>query len=207
MKWAVRKYWRYVWNLSPIGLFREYVLLRRFPILPYRNSHLRLARGCEVAGPGRLLLGVRWPSCRYMPSQMLTCRASRIEIKGQFSIFSGYTISVNENASLCLGSGYVNMGLRLGCFKSIEIGENVAIGPNVTIRDSDNHRFCDNEPAQPIRIGDHVWIGMGSTVLKGVSVGDGAVIAAGSVVIRDVPARSLVAGVPAVVKMTDVHWG
>ena len=51
-----------------------------------------------------------------------------------------------------------------------------------------------------------VWIGTGATVLKGVTIGDGAVIAAGAVVTRDVPARSLVGGVPARVIRTDVDW-
>ena len=58
----------------------------------------------------------------------------------------------------------------------------------------------------PIVIGDHVWIGTNAIVLKGVTIGDGAVIAAGAVVTRDVPAHSLAAGVPARVIRSDVHW-
>lgn len=49
----------------------------------------------------------------------------------------------------------------------------------------------------PIRIGKKVWIGANATVVPGVSIGDGAVIAAGAVVTKDVPARTVVAGVPA----------
>jgi len=60
--------------------------------------------------------------------------------------------------------------------------------------------------ATPIIIGDHVWIGMNVTVLKGVTIGDGAVVAAGSMVTKDVPPHSLVAGVPAKVVKTDVEW-
>jgi acetyltransferase-like isoleucine patch superfamily enzyme len=48
-----------------------------------------------------------------------------------------------------------------------------------------------------VRIGAHAWIGLGSIVMKGVTVGDGAVVAAGSVVTSDVPARAIVAGNPA----------
>ncbi len=52
-------------------------------------------------------------------------------------------------------------------------------------------------PPAPIRIGKKVWIGANATVVPGVSIGDGAVIAAGAVVTKDVPARTVVAGVPA----------
>lgn len=58
----------------------------------------------------------------------------------------------------------------------------------------------------PIVIGDHVWIGMNVIVLKGVTIGEGAVVSAGSVVTKDVPPHSLVAGVPAKVVKTDVEW-
>ncbi len=56
--------------------------------------------------------------------------------------------------------------------------------------------------AKPIRVGNGCWIGARSLILGGISIGDGAIIAAGSVVTRDVPAHALAAGVPAVVKRT-----
>ena len=58
----------------------------------------------------------------------------------------------------------------------------------------------------PIVIGDHVWIGMNVIVLKGVTIGEGSIVAAGSVVNKDVPPHCLVAGVPAKVVKTDVTW-
>lgn len=61
-------------------------------------------------------------------------------------------------------------------------------------------------PEQPVEIGNNVWIGVGATILKGVTIGDGAIIAAGSVVTKDIPARCLAAGVPAKVIKTDVEW-
>ena len=58
----------------------------------------------------------------------------------------------------------------------------------------------------PIVIGDHVWIGVNATILKGVRIGSGAVIAAGAVVVRDVAPNSLVGGVPARVLKENVTW-
>lgn len=58
----------------------------------------------------------------------------------------------------------------------------------------------------PINIGNHVWIGLRAIILKGVTIGDGAVIAAGAVVTNNVPANSVVAGVPARVMSENVNW-
>lgn len=76
------------------------------------------------------------------------------------------------------------------------------------IRDSDNHSIKKEgyKKTKPIRIGNHVWIGLRATILKCVTIGDGAVIAAGAVVTKDVPPKSLVGGVPARVISTNVEW-
>ena len=79
------------------------------------------------------------------------------------------------------------------------IGDDVTISENVVIRDSDNHEIIRNGFTMdaPIVIGNHVWIGINATILKGVHIGSGSVIAAGSVVTKDVPDYALMAGVPA----------
>jgi acetyltransferase-like isoleucine patch superfamily enzyme len=117
-------------------------------------------------------------------------------------------VTIEEGAVLQLGSGYINNYSSIFCFKHIEIGHYVFISNNVTIRDSDNHRILDSrsEPSKPIIIGDHVWIGMRAMILKGVTIGNGAVIAAGTVLTRDVLPRSLVGGVPARVIRETIEW-
>jgi maltose O-acetyltransferase len=88
---------------------------------------------------------------------------------------------------------------------AIVIGDRCDIGPGVSFITGSHllgpaSRRAGAGTALPIRIGNGCWIGASSQILGGVTIGDGAVVAAGSVVIRDVPANTLVAGVPAVIK-------
>jgi acetyltransferase-like isoleucine patch superfamily enzyme len=97
----------------------------------------------------------------------------------------------------------VNTGCLLVSYASISIGDDCLIGEYVSIRDAD-HGTATGTPmraqpheAAPIVIGSDVWIARGCVILKGVTIGDGAVVAANSVVNRDVPARAIVGGAPA----------
>jgi acetyltransferase-like isoleucine patch superfamily enzyme len=96
---------------------------------------------------------------------------------------------------------FVNHGCTLNDMGGIDIGEDTMIGPNVSLVTSGHPTAVAKRRAgivvAPISIGANVWIGAGATLLGGVTVGDGAVVAAGAVVSRDVPAATLVAGVPA----------
>lgn len=80
----------------------------------------------------------------------------------------------------------------------ITLGDNVQIGPNVTIA-TDNHDLKDHYilKCRPVTINNNAWIGANATILPGVTVGENAVIGAGSVVTKDVPANTVVAGNPA----------
>jgi maltose O-acetyltransferase len=103
----------------------------------------------------------------------------------------------------------INVNLRIGAGDNavVEIGEDCAIGPNVSFETMGHDVRWTPEnhwggKAQSIIVGNRCWIGAGSMILGGVTIGDGAVVAAGSVVTRDVAPSTLVAGVPAVVKRT-----
>lgn len=97
------------------------------------------------------------------------------------------------------------------CEKNIKIGENTSIAWNVTIMDTDRHRIKNknNEITNEVKsvsIGDNVWIGHSAEIKKGVTIGDGAIIASNSVVTSDVPPNTVVAGVPAEIKKRNVEW-
>ena len=74
------------------------------------------------------------------------------------------------------------------------------------IRDDDEHEMEGRVRTAPIDIADNVWVGGRAIILKGVAIGDGAIVASGAVVTKNVPPRTLVAGVPARVIRENVSW-
>lgn len=133
---------------------------------------------------------------------------SKMIVNGKFSVFYGGDIICFKNSNLELGSGFFNSNIKIRCTKSIKIGKNVFISHDVTIMDSDAHYidYAGYEETKPVTIGDNVWIGTRVTILKGVNIGDGAVIGAGSVVTRDIPANCIAVGSPAKVIKENIKW-
>ena len=121
------------------------------------------------------------------------------KIDGSFGLFPPFSADYGQN--ITVGKNvFINSGW---CFQDqggIEIGDNVLIGQQVVIATL-NHDLIPDKRANmlpsPVKIGNGVWIGAHATVLSGVTIGDGAVIAAGAVVTKDVPANTVVGGVPA----------
>lgn len=100
---------------------------------------------------------------------------------------------------------FVNSGC---CFQDqggVTLGDGCLVGHNVVFATLD-HDKCPSKrgdmTAAPIVVGKDVWIGAHATILKGVTIGDGAIVAAGAVVTRDVPPNTIAAGVPARVVKT-----
>lgn len=101
----------------------------------------------------------------------------------------------DPNAEVIIGDrSYLNRRSQIKCQKKVSIGSDCAISWDVSIMDTDYHSIDGKPKSEEICIGNHVWIGCKSTILKGVKIGDGAVIAAGSLVNRDVPPYALVGG-------------
>ena len=96
---------------------------------------------------------------------------------------------------------FINQNCTLYDLGGVDIGDDVMIGPNVSLITS-GHPIAPSQrraavTAAPIVIGKNVWIAAGVTIIGGVTIGENSVIAAGSVVTRDVPADSLAGGNPA----------
>ncbi|MEH1789732.1 MAG: acyltransferase [Nostoc sp.] len=98
---------------------------------------------------------------------------------------------------------YINRNTFLDAILSLTIGQYCAIGPGCYITDHDHGLDISLPPlqqpmiAKPTKIGDRVWIGANVTILKGVTIGNDAVIGAGSVVTKDIPEKAIAVGNPA----------
>lgn len=134
------------------------------------------------------------------------------------------TLSACSNGMISIGKySQLGPGSTVRSVNSVRIGDYCAISTNVIITDNNSHpvnpydrlilqttpmgsrlrswSFSDNAP---IIIGNNCWIGENSRICKGVVIGDGAVIAANSVVTKDVPSNSIAAGNPARIVRTDI---
>ena len=117
------------------------------------------------------------------------------------------TLAVTGRGKLYIGAETGMSGVLICCQEDVTIGSHVGLGANVTIYDTDFHSInpyerivinSDNTiKRKPVRIDDYAWIGANAMILKGVHIGRGAVIGAGSVVSCAVPELTVFAGNPA----------
>ena len=181
---------------------------RKSKLICFKKSNFQLAKSSKIILNGTLMFSDNDINGSTRQSNLRMDNNSILEIKKNFSIYYGADIILFKGAKLNLGSGFFNSNIKIRCHERIEIGEDVAISHDVTIMDSDAHEglWEGYEKTKPIKIGNHVWIGTRVTILKGVTIGDNAIIAAGSVVTKDVPNNTIVAGVPAKVIKTNINW-
>jgi len=124
--------------------------------------------------------------------------------RSTITLYSPCHLNVLDEGKIIINEHVGLNGTTIVSREKIEIGDNTMIAPNTIIIDFDGHdlwppnlRWETKGNKAPINIGKNVWIGMNCMILKGVTVGDGTVIATGSVVTSDCESNSLYAGNPA----------
>jgi acetyltransferase-like isoleucine patch superfamily enzyme len=154
------------------------------------------------------------PDVRFLgTARVLNSRGDPASISiGANTIVGGELFTFGHGGRIRLGEWcYVGAGTRIWSAESVEIGDRVLISHGVNIHDCNSHprspearhrqfvsiarqghpRQIDGIASAPVRIGDDAWIGFNAVILKGVTIGARSIVAAGSIVTRDVPADSL----------------
>lgn len=182
---------------------------------------LRFLRSRRMLGPRYLTVFARLLRLRYV-----SLRGGRLSLDGPAFVAPRVSLEIGREARLALGRwSWIGAGTKIRCHEgTVTIGEKTVLGQECTITafqhvsigrecvvadramliDFDHH-FGDAErpireqgiDKHDVRVGHNVWIGYAACILRGVTVGDNAVIGAGAVVTRDVPANAVVGGVPA----------
>jgi len=210
---------RYVWLYSLLfpRLRRDIRLVGRSGVRIHPSTHLLMTQskiliedgtlfvGTSFGYQGGLLIDPRKDNCR------IHLDRSTLHIMGTVQLFPGSRIWASGGEIVIKNGSILNPMAHVIARGRIEIGEDCLIASGVIIRDHDGHAIgsVSEKPTQVVKnvtVKDHCWIGHNAIVLKGVTIGEGAVVAAGSVVTRDVRERSLVGGIPARIIRDNVVW-
>lgn len=213
--WAVSPYTR-VYSLLLCKLRKDIELVGKSRLYSHPSTKLNMQASRIIVENGTLRLGIsRLDFPAEYDATMDNCRfylnASAIHAKGDVTFYPGVKI-VALGGMLVVGSGTVILAPSyIFVRKLVEIGRRCLISRCVTIMDSDWHKLSigNDEPREQIKeviIKDHCWIGQHVTILKGVTVGEGAVVGANSSVTVDVEPRTMVVGNPARVIKEKVTW-
>lgn len=179
LRWLVYPWLRLLFSIKKIAWGKNWKLFGIPIIQKHRCSEMHFGSGFSLRSlPSSNPLGINHP--------VLLC-------------------TWQAGAVLTIGDNFAMSGGSMCAAERISIGNDVAIGANTTIIDTDFHPLGPDlrkktpqaADTAPIKIEDDVFIGMNCLILKGVTIGRGAVIGAGSVVTHDVPAGTIVAGNPA----------
>jgi acetyltransferase-like isoleucine patch superfamily enzyme len=192
--------------LATIGfLARNRMLTPKYALLALRFAWRRLLTpsGWRMKVDGMLFLGSRL--------ELQIARGARVHFGRFVWVGHGTKIRCHEGEISIGQKTVLGQECTLSAYQQISIGEQCIIADRVMMIDFD-HCVTEVERAirhqgiykRDVRVGNNVWIGYGAQILRGVSVGDNAIIGASAVVTKDVPANAVIGGSPArVIRMRE----
>jgi serine acetyltransferase len=185
------------------------------PIFAYWDSRISIARGASLTfrDRGFLKLGMDYSMMHAQspPASLVLKDEARVVLHGHVDLHRGCLLLAQRKARVEIGNDtFLANGSKIISEEEVRIGSGCSISWDVTLLDSDFHHAVrpGREPRQtrPVVIGDGVWIGCHVRVLKGASIGDRSIVAAGAIVTGEFPPHTLIVGTPARAIATDVDW-
>lgn len=213
-----------IWAIKPKIDFIRYNFLRKnikTDVLnhayfrPSSHCAINISKKADVNIKAAFSIGEKRVKGSHLESRLLIEDGAHVEIGSAVGIMYGCDIQVFKGATLKIAEagfktyGGANVNFNLICGNSIEIGYHVMMGRNVTIRDNNGGHYLSMQgykESQPVKIGNHVWLCEGCTIMPGAKIGDGAIVGGGAVVYGKVPPNCLVSGNPARVVQTNTYW-
>lgn len=181
--------------------------LRFGQIIIHKKVKLTLGNNFIIEGKGSLHIGHDIGSFpRGSISAFRLGNNSHLIINGTFHLLSGHQINIDDNAKIEFNNGVFNHDVVVDCKKYIKFGNNVGIGSQGYIMDSDAHYINGQKKAIEIIIEANVLVGFRTSIMKGTCIRAGSVIAANSVVTKEIPSKCIAAGNPAQVIKENITW-
>lgn len=211
------------WKLKPLWQFVYYNFLHPAVQTSFKDGNvLYVSPHCilEIDKKAKIILnGPLWIGCSVFKHSRLETRIrmqenARMEIGNLggngYGFGYGSDIEIFKDATLISKGGpSTNMNTTIICQSKIVIGQEVAIGRDVTIRDNNGghkismYGYIDK---LPVIIGEHVWLCQGCTVMSGVKIGDGSIVGANSLVNKSFPPHVVISGNPANITQENISW-
>lgn len=197
-----------LYNLYSQAKIRRHVVGDVSRVLFLGKANFKLADTAKIIVEDGASLSIGSNSCtiRERPVWLSIDQDGKFIVKKNASIFYDGDIVIFQGGKLMMGQSFINSNCKIRCHKNISIGDGCAISHDFTVMDSDAHELNGSIKTADVVIHDNVWIGSRVTILPGVHIGEGAVLAAGAVVTKDVPPHCIVGGCPAKIIKENIYW-
>ena len=194
------------WNYLKKNVKRD----KNVYLIPYRHSTIEIDKTANVELHANIHINLIDIKGSKKESVLFVRPNGKLIVNGTVRLLSGATLQVQKEASIEIGEAYINHNVTIIAANNMKLGNGLLISRNVTIFDSDFHKIIDStdkqiNTARNVEIGDHVWIGVNATLLRGTSIGEGTVIGAGSVVGGKIKEGTMAAGNPAR-SYSEIKW-